>query len=98
MIIELQKLYPYQGFLIAKARDYQVSKCIEIKHDLHFKFRNRIMTIPYKQLKSRIVDSSEPIQSMFNSGQYYRIIGFRWSPLPVPTAEQEAELFSKQCL
>ena len=98
MIITLQKLYPHQGFLTARARDYQVSNCIETKQDLHFKFRNKLMTIPYKELKSLIIETGEPVESMFNAGQIYRTVGFRWSPESILNEEEEAELFSKQCL
>jgi len=98
MIIKLQKLYPHQGYLTARARDYQVAKCIKAKQDLYFDFHDKIMTIPYKQLKSRIIEKSEPFQSMFNPNQTYRTYGFKWSADKVMTKEEELMRFSRLCL
>lgn len=98
MIIELKKLYPHQGFLTARARDYQVSKCIEMKQDLHFKFRNRIMTIPLTRLQALIVEESEPMQSMYNPDQTYKTVGYVWKPEPILSEEEQLKEFSKQCL
>ena len=98
MIIELKKLYPHHGFLTARVRDYQVQQCIDNKHDLHFKFRGQIMTIPFSQLQTRIVETGEPIESMYNYGQFYRLVSYQWSPTPVLSEKEEMEQFSKQVL
>ena len=98
MTIKIQKLYPHQGYLTARARDYQVAKCFKAKQDLCFDFHDRIMTIPYEQLKSRIIEKSKPFQSMFNPNQTYRTYGFKWLADPEITKEEKLKELSRLVL
>lgn len=93
--LTVKKLYPYQGFMGCKIKDYEVLRVLDEKADLEINFGREKMTIKNKDIRERIVDKSIPIASKIYEGMEYSLWGFRW--IPDKTLD-DPETFSKTCL
>jgi hypothetical protein len=96
MMYEVKKLYPYQGFMGVKLKNYEVMKSFDEGRNLVIKFGENKMTISNKEIKSRVVDKSEVISSKLYPGTYYSLWGFKWVPDIKKSLEEETLVMIKE--
>ena len=97
MNIQVQKFYPFRGFLGVKLKDYEVKRAIERKESLVITKGQEVMIIPNKEIKVKIIDKSESIPSKLYPGTSYELWSFKWQPKKRIDLD-DAEQFSKLVL
>jgi len=82
----------YEG--LAPIHEKYIKQAKDSKQDLQIVYGKDEMTIPYRQLKERIVKWTGGNRDKFD-GTHYSIAYFNWTPA---TEEDKLKEFSKQCL